>query len=665
MGFRYAPLNRNQKEIRLLELLPDRGDGKRKLIPGCRVFHTRLSTAPPFAALSYVWGDPDRNRVILVDELPVRVPKNLYDAILALRPSDEPLIIWIDFLCIDQADNEEKSWQVRLMGDIYRQTEQVFAWLGPAENESDSVIDYMNSILALVDVLDTERKPRIRRHVWQNLLSETPESALDRSYVAFTASDGTIKIESRIDMNNLFYLINGSRGQGGPISIAALKSLLTRPWWGRIWVMQEIALSKSAVFVCGTKRISRDGLRAMVNSYQAWYFILKEKSELAESSLTPYQSEAVYELFFLKPVLMLSARNTCEINRLPLATLLRLTCLGSYVSDPGSCSMNSSDPRDKVFGLLGLASDREEFEKLGVFPDYSKSCREVYTLTMVALMQLGHLSHLSCCQMPKAQPDLPSWVPDWSQAMMPMLQDMENNAESVGTCRDSLITVTRRGEGIEGISLQGYVYDEISDVASFPGRASSFEIPADKMAAWPREWLLEFFQLAYHNNREYTDFDSRLQAAARSSIGRSMRNCVPDPSVGSGIIEKDVFLEAVALLREAIDGIENPQIKQEVQQFLSSAPDTSRFKGREMLKMEIIAKSLGRIPFITRKGHLGLAYDYVKKGDAVVLFKESLAPFILRRQNDTQWQFVGEAYVDGIMDGEVAGSVRFEDIYLV
>ncbi|KAH7317193.1 hypothetical protein BKA65DRAFT_411170, partial [Rhexocercosporidium sp. MPI-PUGE-AT-0058] len=56
---------------------------------------------------------------ILVENSMIRVTKNLYDAIMVLRPPKEDLVIWIDFLCINQLDNEEKSWQVRLIADIY------------------------------------------------------------------------------------------------------------------------------------------------------------------------------------------------------------------------------------------------------------------------------------------------------------------------------------------------------------------------------------------------------------------------------------------------------------------------------------------------------------------------------------------------------------------
>jgi hypothetical protein len=68
----------------------------------------------------------------------MRVTTNLYDALMAIRPSKEPIIIWIDFLCINQSDTGEKCWQVALMGNIYRQAQKVIAWLGPADDSSNA-----------------------------------------------------------------------------------------------------------------------------------------------------------------------------------------------------------------------------------------------------------------------------------------------------------------------------------------------------------------------------------------------------------------------------------------------------------------------------------------------------------------------------------------------
>jgi hypothetical protein len=117
--FEYQKLVCSRREIRLLELLPS-SHQLSKFRPACRIFPTSLDNNLPFLALSYVWGDQTNKRIILVDKRPFRVTRNLFSAMIGLRET-ESIIVWIDAICINQIDKEEKGWQVALMSDIYRQ----------------------------------------------------------------------------------------------------------------------------------------------------------------------------------------------------------------------------------------------------------------------------------------------------------------------------------------------------------------------------------------------------------------------------------------------------------------------------------------------------------------------------------------------------------------
>lgn len=83
------------------------------------------------------------------------------------------------------------------------------------------------------------------------------------------------------------------------------------------------------------------------------------------------------------------------------------------------------------------------------------------------------------------------------------------------------------------------------------------------------------------------------------------------------------------------------------------------------LGSEIIGKSLGRLPFITRKGHLVLGAEYIKRGDFLALIKGAQVPFILRCNSNKQYQLIGEAYVDGIMDGKAMQNCKWCSVNLV
>ncbi|KAA8617557.1 hypothetical protein PtrSN002B_005790 [Pyrenophora tritici-repentis] len=83
------------------------------------------------------------------------------------------------------------------------------------------------------------------------------------------------------------------------------------------------------------------------------------------------------------------------------------------------------------------------------------------------------------------------------------------------------------------------------------------------------------------------------------------------------------------------------------------------------LGTEIIGKSLERVPSITKKGHLVLGYEGTKRGDVVALISGSQVPFIFRPQDSGRYRIIGEAYVDGIMDGEAWDSAKIGRIELV
>lgn len=254
-----------------------------------------------------------------------------------------------------------------------------------------------------------------------------------------------------------------------------------------------------------------------------------------------------------------------------------------------------------------------------------------------------------------------------------MLQDVENDhitiypkfSASGAESRDHKITVLRRDRAIEGILMVCLVYDEIYEVGSFPGRASSHEVPLWETVSWPTKWLVEILRLTYHEKRGSWDFSENLRAATRTSIGGVGFN--QDTKLAR--IGDDRFLDAIYLLHNGIKYIKEKRIKLGLQKLLANRDFKRRIRSSIAIHAglggEIIGKSLRRLPFITRNGHLALGSEYVKRGDFVALIKGAQVPFVLRRQSGEKYQLIGEAYVDGIMDGEVAEDSKFSDITLV
>ena len=199
MSFRYAPLDSSQRQIRLLTL--KRSNNSADHEPdniGCSLTTQSLNSDVEFDALSYVWGDANDIKSITIDGHPVSVTRNLYVALQHFRsiPDAAPDHIWIDAICIDQNDLEERNSQVKLMGSIYGQAKEVLVWLGPATQ-------YSAVFLAMM----------------RNYNREWPEHLLDL-----------------------------------PRTQEVLLDTLERPYWGRTWVLQEAALAQHVVAYLGTHR---------------------------------------------------------------------------------------------------------------------------------------------------------------------------------------------------------------------------------------------------------------------------------------------------------------------------------------------------------------------------------------------------------------------------
>jgi hypothetical protein len=201
-GFEYNHLQFNC--FRLLELIP--GHSPCADIH-CRLRDYHLDSAPPYEALSYTWGDEESVCRILLDGLPFHIRPNLRDALRRLRQRRDTRVIWIDAICIDQISADEKSVQVPLMGKIYAGAKRVVAWLGEESFDSGMALDFIPHLTKVAKV-DTE-------------------------------SCWLLCLEQEEFLRQMMSLIH----------------LVSRPWWKRMWIIQEVALGLDVLVVCGSRHI--------------------------------------------------------------------------------------------------------------------------------------------------------------------------------------------------------------------------------------------------------------------------------------------------------------------------------------------------------------------------------------------------------------------------
>jgi hypothetical protein len=151
--------------------------------------------------------NPDHQ--IICNNLPFPVTANLYSALVALRSSTKPVDIWVDALCINQTDNQERSQQVRQMLNIYKNARSVIVWLGAASKNS-------NLAIAGFQHIDSHEQ---RLSLFRN------------SHTAECYSNLRAIYDAQVEMFN-------------------------RSWFRRSWIRQEVTVSKTCLVRCGADEIT-------------------------------------------------------------------------------------------------------------------------------------------------------------------------------------------------------------------------------------------------------------------------------------------------------------------------------------------------------------------------------------------------------------------------
>lgn len=128
-------------QIRTILLLPGTGDKIQSFMQASSLSTTGTTKAQAYEAVSYVWGPPVMTSSIMCDGIEVRVTGTIYSLLRCLRHKEFPRRLWIDALCINQADIEERNVQVSRMKQIYSNASRVLIWLGDQQDDSGEVTD--------------------------------------------------------------------------------------------------------------------------------------------------------------------------------------------------------------------------------------------------------------------------------------------------------------------------------------------------------------------------------------------------------------------------------------------------------------------------------------------------------------------------------------------
>lgn len=134
---RYPPLPPQDGWIRVLALDPGQRSEPLRAVFVDRNLADDFGT--PYECLSYTWDEPGNETAIQINGSQLAIRPNLFNFIVRLRRPHTRRMLWADAICINQSGNDEKSWQVQMMGSIYSHATHVLAWVGEHDHDSEQL----------------------------------------------------------------------------------------------------------------------------------------------------------------------------------------------------------------------------------------------------------------------------------------------------------------------------------------------------------------------------------------------------------------------------------------------------------------------------------------------------------------------------------------------
>jgi hypothetical protein len=602
----------------------------------------------------------------MCDNRNILVTENLRDALRILCKSlvsdkevTEHRYFWIDAVCVDQKNVMERNIQVALMADIFRAAQSVIVWLGKED-------EYTPDALAVI-----------------NAISTIPENTeIPAIYTSFYADDGRLK---RLGISHLTIF-----------NWLGFIAFINRSWFQRAWVVQEIALAKSATVMCGQNTFPWEKISRTLAFVKAsrWYHHLS--TEKLRHVATVRQNPGVYKDFLKSKAdvdmtafyLDRTRKSVTSAGRLvPHSTLRRRKpSLRVLLETHRYCG--STDPRDKIYAFLGLADKKAapfSTQPNALAADYELPVQQVYLQAVTALSlaskDLNVLSHKEDRSRTRT-PNLPSWVPDYSVGIKPYPLKFRGAVQmKLWKAAGTLSWVPDRAAMKKGLlPIQGYCLDTIIETSVMR------EENKDPVAPWASIVRLALGLDDYYRccRPKYRPI-SRVEVLWRTLTTNTYARMHPAPQkAGELFVDYILNLQIRHRLTPWSSDVDfqpqhNPlssSIYPEWHALLTAEPEGSPYNldaykrrltdvveamfngtyspiGLAQLQHELDhgGGAMRRL-FRTRTKFLGTGPKSLRKDDELWVIAGAPVPFVLRRLPNGNHQVVGEAYVYGVMHGE-------------
>ena len=590
----------NPQEIRILALHPGSGSGPLKGSLITRSLKNYIAAAEniliddgeSFEALSYCWETSSRGCQFVTTEGNILITASLKSALYHLRRVDKTRLLWADGICINQNDLEERANQVRIMGDIYRAARRTVVFLGDEKDDSTAGFE--------------------RLCAWWKF-NVAPYGLNGRSVE---------ETENRISMKLPSLPENA---QPPPPSTddfwVPARKIWLRPWFTRVWIVQEFILARDVTIVCGDVEMPWQHL-----------YLATMNSNAASDGDTWLGQPDVYDAvvsFSTLGTLRIMHRGAQYKNNLSLGDLINLL--------PGRFA---SITQDYFFGILGMASDADRAEYC---PDYKSPARDVMIRFARCLISQPIGPELFArAGLGEPRGDVPSWAAGLSgplPSVWPLAYKQLAGVPDYKTSGPSSFAPSFEPADDEVLILQGFPIDTIDQVFQLTSRAN-------------------FLRDAYQAFQA-----SRLNIGSTPVDTAIARTLLADKFISSDYSSTAEMPQERVLHMGLLYWLARKQGKSDAD---ATALVTSQFEGTTSQAVQEARLSFGNsyncvrdrhdlMPCVSVSGRPGMVSKYCRKGDEVWILAGCPCPMVLRPSGTRQGCFkvLANAYVFGAMYGEL------------
>ncbi|KAL5329415.1 hypothetical protein ACEPPN_002927 [Leptodophora sp. 'Broadleaf-Isolate-01'] len=641
----YKPLDFDTYEIRLLQLHWDPEIGGIR----CSLEYASLIDPGPYIALSYCWGNPETT-IMYVGGVAFKATKNLISALREIRKLKRKTgdgaftRLWVDAVCINQYDPQERSHQVRNMRQIYSRAQEVLSFVGLGR-----LLPGLVSRKSSRENLEAMSRFKIIHGTSDWVKMTAPISSLRQKR---NPNPKLLELETRDQEDFREYA-----------------QFFSEPYWKRAWVIQEITVGPKVTVLYGDTEFLWDDIVA--------FFALLKRSDRAQQFPEFQFSNGLDHL--------LEFRERFFIKRTPISLFEALDL---------SRKALASDPRDKIFALLGLCHDGSTFVPV---PNYRQPLESIIADMSKAMMTLNKSLDGICLRgisLNQNKAPVPTWAPNWQRIWMggtTVQEEMLLKSQNVGAFNPILEGSTRqllnvRGTRVGAVThLTSAMKPHSKDNSPLPPRVPWISLTSTLAAKIP-----ELGNPSY----EVCKFLSTLWKTLTMSI--PITGMSPGTSeicfstlwmpLGRGSIHDLNLIEWID--RNAFFKIGKWSLREWSQTGKLNHPQArgwadSLFPAANAMREELI--TVDPEPFInvlgqvlgsgmrlacldTRQCFIGMVHPDTQEGDKIFYLKGCTVPIVLRRTSDpdtNQYTVIGSAYLDDSQEwGGVLTDTLLEDITL-